>query len=119
MKILGFQNKGLNRKIFRLCIVVCLLITSPGIHYLCAADISAHSFSTMSEPDDADRIEVTTKDGYIYVTTSRNVTVSLYTILGQLVVRQSIQSGTTRIKAPARGVYILQAGAVTRRVTVN
>ena len=69
--------------------------------------------------DESERIEVTVKDGYIYVTSPRAVTLSLYSILGQLIARESVQAGTTRIKAPARGVYILKAGSATRRVTVN
>ena len=74
---------------------------------------------TVSEQDDSERFEVSVKNGYIYITTSRAVTLRLYSILGQLVTQQPVQPGTTRIKAPSRGVYILKAGSVTCRVTVN
>lgn len=69
--------------------------------------------------DEPDRLEVSVKDGYIYVSVTKNTVVRLYSILGQLVSQQNISAGTTRFKAPARGVYILSAGPVTKRVTVN
>ena len=74
---------------------------------------------TITDNDEGDRLDVTVKGGYIYITTSRNVTIQLYSILGQLVTQQVIPAGTTRIKAPSRGVFILKAGPITRRVTVN
>lgn len=72
-----------------------------------------------SETDETLHFDVSVKGAYIYVTTPRAVTLQLYSILGQLVTQQAVQPGTTRIKAPSRGVYILKAGPVTRRVTVN
>lgn len=72
-----------------------------------------------TDADEVERLDVTVKNGYIYITTSRAVDVRLYSILGQLVTRQQVQPGTTRIKAPSRGVYILKAGSLTRRVNVN
>ena len=68
--------------------------------------------------DDVDRVEVAVKEGYIYVTVSRPMTVRIYSILGQLVTQQSVQSGTTRVRIGSRGVFILKAGQNTRRVTV-
>lgn len=70
------------------------------------------------QPSDTDEPEVTVRGPYIYVTTQRAVSIRLYSILGQLVAQYNVQAGTTRIKAPARGVYILQAGTVTRRVNI-
>ena len=69
--------------------------------------------------DSVERTDVSVKGEYVYITTNRQVTVSLYSILGQLIAQHNVQPGTTRIKAPARGVYILKAGSVTRRVTIN
>ncbi len=71
-----------------------------------------------SASDDADRVDVTAKEGYIYVTVSRPVTVRIYSILGQLVAQQNVQPGVTRVKIGTRGVFILKAGQITRRVTV-
>ena len=77
------------------------------------------SRAVVADIDEPDKTEVTVKGMYIYVTTPRTVTVRLYSILGQLVRQQPVQAGTTRIKAPSRGVYVLQVGTVTRRVTIN
>lgn len=70
------------------------------------------------DSDDADRIDTAVRDGYIFITTSRPVTVRLYTILGQLVNQQNIGAGTSRFRVGSRGVYILKVGSVTRRITV-
>ena len=74
---------------------------------------------TINENEDADRVELAVKGMYLYLTTSRTIVVRLYSILGQLITQQTLQPGTTRLKAPVKGVYILQAGQITRRVTVN
>lgn len=88
----------------------------------CLVSVCPQSYALGKEPTtlgDSDEAEVTVRGQYIYVTTTRAMTIRLYSILGQLVTQQSVQGGTTRIKAPARGVYILKAGSVTRRVTIN
>ena len=69
--------------------------------------------------NDTDEVELMVKGQYVFVTTQRASTIRLYSILGQLIVQQSVQAGTTRIKAPTRGVYILQVGSTTRRITIN
>lgn len=74
--------------------------------------------STRTDFDEPDRIETTVRDGYIYVTTARSVTVRLYSILGQLISQQTVNPGTTRLKVSGRGVYILKIGSLTRRITV-
>lgn len=65
---------------------------------------------------DADKIEVYVKDGYIYVMTPKQINVKLLSILGQLVTQQNLSAGVSRIKVPARGIYILKAGGLTVRV---
>lgn len=97
---------------------MALLFVICGAFTMVGADLPKDNITTV-DSDDYDRLDVMVKAGYIYITTSRPVTIQLYSILGQLVAQQNIPSGTTRIKAPSRGVFILKAGAVTRRVTVN
>lgn len=70
------------------------------------------------DTSDSERLEVSVKDGYIYVDTSRPVTIKLMSILGQLVSQQNLPAGVSRIKMSARGVYILKAGSYTKRVSV-
>jgi hypothetical protein len=67
---------------------------------------------------DGDRFDVRTRDGYIIVTTDHQVSLKLFSILGQLISQQTLQPGVWRLKVKARGIYILKTDTVTRRVTV-
>ncbi len=69
-------------------------------------------------PDPAEDIDVRVRDTYIYVYTGRPTTVRLLTILGQPVSQASLPAGTSRFKVRTRGIYILKAGSVTRRITI-
>ena len=66
----------------------------------------------------SDNIEVKVIDGAIVLTVSQTTNVKLFTILGQLVAEQKIEAGTWRMPLSSRGIYILKAGSVTRRVTI-
>lgn len=74
--------------------------------------------TTPSTDTDADRLDVVVKGGYIYVTVQRDTVVKLYSILGQPISSANLPSGTSRLKVPARGIYILRTDTGTRRVTV-
>ncbi len=74
--------------------------------------------SSTADLGDSDRIDVVVKDGYIYITTNHVVNVKIFSILGQLISQKTLQPGTSRLRVPARGIYILKAGTYTRRVTV-
>ena len=63
-------------------------------------------------------VDMAVSDGYIYIGTSRPVTVKVFTILGQLISQESLTAGTHRLRMTARGVYILKIGPATRRVTI-
>lgn len=67
---------------------------------------------------DDNGVEVAVSEGYIYIGTTRPVTVKVFTILGQLISQESLTSGTHRLRMTARGVYILKIGPTTRRVTI-
>lgn len=116
------DNVSASRSFTRwLQVAVCLLTLAGGTNVIVAAegqrDVISATQSTDSE--DVERLDVTVKGAYIYITTTRPLTLRLYSILGQLIVQQEIQPGSTRIKAPAKGVYILKAASMTRRVTIN
>lgn len=65
-----------------------------------------------------DSVEIKSQDGYVYITTSRPVTVKIFTILGQLVSSEEIPEGTYRKKISSRGIYILKVGSITRRISI-
>ncbi|MDE5607815.1 MAG: T9SS type A sorting domain-containing protein [Muribaculaceae bacterium] len=72
----------------------------------------------VSEQMEGEMLEITVKDGYVYVTTSRPVTVKIFSILGQLISQKSIPAGTWRTHIASRGIYILKAGTQTKRITI-
>lgn len=65
-----------------------------------------------------ERLDVAVRDQYVYVFTPQPVNVKMFTILGQLVSQASLPAGTSRFKVPTRGIYILKAGTITRRITI-
>lgn len=65
-----------------------------------------------------DALDVTVRDHYVYIYTPASVNVKLFTILGQLVNQANVPPGTSRLKLNTRGIYILKAGTVTRRITI-
>lgn len=73
---------------------------------------------TTDDTSDTEKVEVTVKDGYIYVDTPKPITIKLMSILGQLVSQQNLPAGVSRIKMSAKGIYILKAGSLTKRVSV-
>lgn len=81
---------------------------------------TVHGFPAPAQADDGseEAVTVTVRDGYIYVTASRPVTVRVMTILGQLISQHNLPEGTSRLKVSARGIYILKAGGQTLRVTI-
>lgn len=63
-------------------------------------------------------VDVAVREQYVYVFTPQPVNIKLFTILGQLVSQASLPAGTSRLKVSTRGIYILKAGTVTRRITI-
>ncbi len=80
--------------------------------------VAAASTASAADPGDSDKIDVTTRDGYIYLTSPKAISVKVFTILGQPIAQASLRAGTSRLKVNARGIYILKAGSVTLRVTI-
>lgn len=67
---------------------------------------------------DSNVVEMTVKDGYIYISATQPLTVKVFSILGQLINQETLPSGIHRLRMTTRGVYILKAGPTTRRVTI-
>lgn len=67
---------------------------------------------------DTEGVDITVKDGWVYVTASRPVTVRIFSILGQPIITETMQPGTYRLHLASRGIYILRVGSATRRITI-
>lgn len=104
------------KRMFRIIFLAALLVSVP----LSTAANGAweHLQQLRHDPADEERIDVEVHDSYIYITTNKVVTVKICTILGQLVSQEKIPVGVSRIKLAQRGVYILKAGSITRRVNI-
>lgn len=62
--------------------------------------------------------EVIVRDGYIYIWSQKPVTVKLFSILGQQIHQETVQAGIHRLKLSSKGIFILRAGSLTKRVTL-
>lgn len=62
--------------------------------------------------------EVVVRDGYIYIWSQRPVTVKLFSILGQQIHQETVAAGIHRLKINSKGIFILRAGSLTKRVTL-
>lgn len=74
--------------------------------------------TVVAERVESDGFDITTRDGYIYITTLRPATVKIFSILGQLISQETVSAGTHRMRLDSRGIYILKVGSITRRITL-
>lgn len=102
----------------RLSIVLIILMSMPI--FLSATTPQWEELPRQADVElvEQDDIEIKAQDGYVYITTTRPVTVKIYTILGQLVSSEDIPEGTYRKKISSRGIYILKVGSMTRRISI-
>lgn len=62
--------------------------------------------------------EILVRDGYIYIWSQRPVTVKLFSILGQQIHQETVPAGLHRLRLGSKGIFILRAGSLTRRITL-
>ena len=63
-------------------------------------------------------IEVSSKDGSIYIRTPRKVQVVVYTILGQSVTDRTINPGLSELKIGVRGIYLVKIEGQTQKIAL-
>ena len=63
-------------------------------------------------------IEVSSKDGSIYIRTPRKVQVVVYTILGQIVTDRTINPGLSELKIGVRGIYLVKIEGQTQKIAL-
>lgn len=104
------------KHLLRILLLTLLLTAAPAA--TAAPGVWEHIEQFRPDPSDAERVDVEVRDSYIYVITNKPVTVKICTILGQVVSQEKISAGVSRIRLAQRGVYILKAGSITRRVNI-
>ncbi len=65
-----------------------------------------------------DSIQIYANNGSIYVRSSKKVKVKVYTIVGSLVMESYAGPGLSEFQLKSRGLYLVNAGGVTQRVTL-
>lgn len=121
IKILYFCGKNRIVMAFRkLLIVICIIFTA-----FIAATAARTWENVDSLPSQAheqraltEEIYTTTNEGYVYVAIRQPMTVKVFTILGQLISEENLNPGIYRYRLESRGIYLLKAGAITRRIIV-
>ncbi len=63
-------------------------------------------------------IVISGKDGRIFIRTPRRVEVTVYTILGQVVMMRVVNPGVSEIKIENRGVYLVKVEGRTQKVAL-
>lgn len=63
-------------------------------------------------------VDIVVRDGYIYIYSQKPVTVKLFSILGQLIHQESVTPGYHRFKPATKGIFILRADNLTKRITL-
>lgn len=63
-------------------------------------------------------LEILAGGGMIYVSTTRNVNIKIFTILGSRIADDNLTPGTYQFAVPTHGVYIIKAGDLTCKVAV-
>lgn len=63
-------------------------------------------------------IEVSSKEGNIYIRTPRKIQVTIYTILGQVVTDRTLNPGLSEIKIGTRGIYLVKIEGRTQKVAL-
>lgn len=63
-------------------------------------------------------IEITAVRGIIFVKTTKNVNIKIFTILGSRIADDNLAAGSYQFAVPTHGVYIIKAGDLTCKVAV-
>ncbi len=107
----------------RLIYIVSLIVVA----LLCSNDTwSQQSFSHSNVTAQAqnnvtlsDGVELTSTSSSIVIKTNHRIQVQVFTILGQLISRAYLNSGTSEFRVGSRGIYIVRVGNEAQRIAVK
>ncbi len=105
------------RKLFISCILAIAAVTADGAPPAWVG-VNAPRPEITQEMEMESQTEIVVRDGAIYLWVAKPTTVKIFSTLGQLISSENLQPGLHRLRLTSRGIYILQAGSVTRRVTL-
>lgn len=95
-------------------LTLCLPVESPakGWETVKTEKVQAQHVASDTET------QIKTGGGVIYITTTRNLNVKIFTILGSRIADDTLAPGTYQFAVPTHGVYIIKAGDLTCKVAV-
>ena len=108
------MNKRLTGLIAALTIAVATAVAAPPAW----EEVSSPQPSVVQSFEMEGQTEVVVCDGYIYIWSQKPVTVKLFSILGQQIHQETVQPGIHRLRLNSKGIFILRAGSLTKRVTL-
>ncbi|MBD5265956.1 MAG: T9SS type A sorting domain-containing protein [Duncaniella sp.] len=107
----------MRRFVFIAFVVLSALLSSGAAPRWEAVDAPGRIFTEQRAEQEG--IDVAVNDSAIYVASQHQVSVKVFTILGQLISQETLPAGTHRLQMSAKGIYILKIGTnITRRVTI-
>lgn len=83
-----------------------------------AGDASAETVQALNDPDTSDGVEIGVSGSTIVVRTPKSAEVRVFTILGQLVSRATLNPGTSELTINSRGIYIVKIGDTTQKIAL-
>ncbi len=104
---------------YTLTVMVCIAMASaanaaPAGWEQVKTEQVANAKSVMKDTE----LEIKASPGAISVTSTKQVQIKVFTILGRLVSSETLPSGTSRLQLPTHGVYIVKVGDLTCKVAV-
>lgn len=103
-------------------LILCTFITVAAI---LSADAAVRTWEDaerfpvqVEQTSQPDEVAVAVHEGYVYVLVRQTTHVKLFTLLGQVIVQDTLKPGIYRYKLTSRGIYLLKAGTSTRRITL-
>lgn len=102
----------------RIIITFLLLLASLGAAEAATRSWTATDRMPSQVTEQTENVSFAVSDGHVYISLRQRTTVTLFTILGQPVVQDTLPAGTYRFRLPSRGIYLLKIGDITRRITL-
>ncbi|MDE7024642.1 MAG: hypothetical protein K2O88_02035 [Paramuribaculum sp.] len=106
---------NLRKLILSIIVMASVLSADASVRTWESAERFPVSVEQVAQPDD---ISVAVYEGYVYVFVRQQTHVKLFTLLGQVIVQDTLAPGVYRYKLTSRGIYLLKAGTSTRRITL-
>ena len=105
-------------------LVILAIALSLGLQNMALAEVQWRETNkdvqgkTWNDPRQSDGIEIYGRNGTITIVTPKRITVRVYTILGQMVSKATLQPGTSELRLGSRGIYLVRIGDLTQKVAI-